>query len=148
MLNTMNQSQEFLPQIESFEEYETFKTNIDALEAAAMKILLKHNLPRLTLRLFSEGTNIVFEYGENQVIKIFPPFHSGQYHSEWLLLKHLDKKLSVNTPKLQYHGEYAGWPYIIMTKLDGTLLETLWADMDYDNKIIIIGELGTLKTIN
>lgn len=133
-----------LPLIHSFEEYEAFKVNIDTLEAAAKQIIHIHQLVELPLKLCSEGTNIVFEHGENQIIKIFPPFHQGQYQSEWLVLRHLHRKLSVNTPTLQYHGELDNWPYIIMTKLEGTLLETLWSNMDYDNKLIIIRELGSL----
>ena len=138
MLDTIKDTNNILPSLLSFEEYEAFKSNMDVLEAAAKKIMHRHQLPEPPLTLFSEGTNIVFEYGENQVIKMFPPFHQGQYQSEWLVLKHLQGKLSVNTPKLQYHGELSGWPYIVMTKLDGTLLETLWGNMDHDNKSIII----------
>lgn len=144
MLDILNDKNETLPLINSFEEFEAFKSNIDVLEALAKKVMLKHQLPELELNLFSEGTNIVFEYGEKQVIKIFPPFHQGQYQSDWLMLTHLQGKLSIHTPALQYHGEYAGWPYIIMTKLGGTLLETLWENMAYDNKVIILRELGAL----
>lgn len=144
MLDTIIDTNNQLPFLHSFEEYEAFKSNIDVLEAAAQKIMHRHHLPELPLTLFSEGTNVVFEYGENQVIKMFPPFHQDQYQGEWLVLKHLQGRLSVNTPTLQYHGELAGWPYIVMTKLEGSLLETLWENMDHDNKLIIIRELGVL----
>lgn len=93
---------------------------------------------------FSEGTNIVFAYGDNSVIKIFPPFHRDQFESELLVLKHLQGKLSVNTPTLEHDGEIFGWPYLIISKLEGTLLETLWERMAYHNKIVIIRELGAL----
>lgn len=144
MLDATINTNNLLPVLHSFEKYEVFKSNIDVLKAAAQKIMHRHHLPELPLTLFSEGTNVVFEYGENQVIKLFPPFHQDQYQSEWLVLKHLQGKLSVNTPTLQYHGEFSGWPYIVMTKLDGTLLETLWEKMSHDNKLIIIRELGAL----
>lgn len=89
MLNIMNDKKDVLPLVDTFEEYEAFKSNLYLLETAAKKIMLRHQLPELKLNLFSEGTNIVFEYGENQVIKMFPPFHRVQYQSEWLVLKHL-----------------------------------------------------------
>ena len=56
----------------------------------------------------------------------------------------MEGKLSVKTPRLQHIGDIAGWPYIMMTKLDGTLLETLWESLAYSNKKIIIHELGAL----
>ena len=140
----MSDTNNILPPIQTFEEYEVFKLKMDVLQNAAKSIMRRHQLPELPLTLFSEGTNIVFEYGDTQVIKIFPPFHHGQYQGEWLVMKQLQGRLSVNTPTLQYHGEFSGWPYIIMTKLEGTLLETLWGEMDVDNKLIIIRELGAL----
>jgi hygromycin-B 7''-O-kinase len=133
-----------LPPIHSFEDYENFKLKTDMHEAAAKQIMHRHCLPQLPLTLFSEGTNIVYECGDQHVIKIFPPFHQEQYQSDWLVMKHLQDKLPVNTPDLQYHGELAEWPYIVMSKLEGTLLETLWPSMHYDNKMIIIRELGSL----
>lgn len=133
-----------LPLIHSNEEYEKFKQQIDVLEDAARKIMHRHQLPNLPLVLFSEGTNIVFAYGKNQVIKIFPPFHQNQYQSERLVLQHVHNKLPVKTPALQHYGEFSGWPYIVMSQLDGTLLETLWEEMDHANKKIILSELGAL----
>lgn len=133
-----------LPLIHSFEEYESFKQHIKRFKDAAKNIMHLHQLPNLPLTLFAEGTNIVFAYGNNQIIKIFPPFHQNQYQSEWLVLQFLQDKLPVKTPTLQYHGEFSGWFYIIMSQLEGTLLETLWEKLDYANKAIILRELGTL----
>jgi len=133
-----------LPSIHSFEEFEVLKQNIKFFENAAKEMMHRHHLPEASLTLFSEGTNIVFAYGEHQVIKIFPPCHFNQFHSDQLALKHLQGKLSVKTPALEYEGEINGWPYIIMTKLEGTLLETLWETMNHENKLVILCELGAL----
>lgn len=133
-----------LPVIHSNEEYEKFKQQFQIMEVAAKKIMHRHQLPDLPLVLFLEGTNIVFAYGNNQVIKIFPPFHQNQYQSERLVLQHVHNKLSVKTPELQYHGEFSGWLYIVMSQLEGTILGTLWEEMDHSNKTIILSELGAL----
>ena len=133
-----------LSSISSFEEFKIFKQKTDVVEAVAREIIERHQLPAAPLKLFSEGTNLVFAYGENTVIKIFPPCHRDQFKSDFLVLKHLQDKLSIETPTVQYEGEIFGWPYIVMTQLDGTLLETLWDKMDHDNKVIILRELGAL----
>lgn len=111
-----------LATVHSFEDYEQLKSTIEAELAGA--IIHKHGLPEALLSLFAEGTNIVFAYGENQVIKIFPPFHQSQFASERLVLKHLDGKLSLETPTLEHEGEVFGWPYLI-SKLEGTPWETM-----------------------
>lgn len=130
--------------IHSFEEYEQLKRQVDILKNIVKEIVDRYHMPTATLTLFSEGTNIVFLYNNSTVIKIFPPFHQDQFDSEQLVLKHLEAKLSVNTPMIQHIGDIAGWPYIVMTKLDGTLLETLWETLEYSNKKIILQELGSL----
>ncbi len=146
MVNFLDQTDlnPILSSISSFEGYEKFKIKINVLKDMAKAIIHQHQLPDAPLVLFSEGTNIVFEYGDDKVIKIFPPFHQSQFNSEFLVLKHLEGKLSVKTPMIQYHGKIMDWPYIIMTKLEGVLLETLWEDMGDSNKMVIIRELGLL----
>lgn len=130
--------------VHSNEDFEELKLNLELIEYAAKEIIHRHHLPEASLTLFSEGTNIVFAYGDSQVIKIFPAFHHDQFKSDLMVLKHLQGKLSIKTPKPEYEGELAGWPYIIMTKLEGTLLETLWGKMAHDNKVIIMRQLGAL----
>jgi hygromycin-B 7''-O-kinase len=130
--------------INSFEEFEKLKLNIKFLESVAEEIMQRHQLPEASLELYSEGTNIVFACGASKVIKIFPPFHQASFKSDLLVLKHLEGKCSIKTPVVEVSGELAGWPYIIMNKLEGTLLETLWEKMGHDNKVVIIRELGSL----
>lgn len=136
---TLNQT---LSVIHTYEDYEKLKRNIE--EDVVRAVIHQQQLPEALLMPFSEGTNIVFAYGDTSVIKIFPPFHRDQFESELLVTKHLKGKLSIDTPTLEYEGEIFGWPYLIISKLEGTLLETLWENMAYNNKIVIIRELGTL----
>jgi hygromycin-B 7''-O-kinase len=131
-----------LSTIHTFEDYEQLKHTIEV--DLAKRVIQQHQLPEAALVPFPEGTNIVFSYGENQVIKIFPPFHQNQFESEQLVLNHLKGKLSVKTPVLEHEGAIFGWPYLIISKLEGALLETLWETMPHPNKMLIIQELGAL----
>lgn len=140
-MNTLNQT---LASIKSFEEFETLKQNSNTFKHVVREILVRHHLPLSPLTSFSEGSNIVFSYEDRLVIKLYPPFHQDQFKSERLILKALEGNLSVKTPALKGEGEIAGWPYIIMTQLEGTLLETLWDTLDHHNKLIIMDELGSL----
>lgn len=133
-----------LSSIHSFEEFEQFKSNTEILESIARAVMQECRLPKASLALFAEGTNIVFDYGNQKVIKIFPPFHQHQFNNDLLVLNHLKGKLSIKTPIIEFKGDIYGWPYLVMTKLEGILLETLWENMDHHNKVIIIRELGAL----
>src|SRR5262249_15463694 len=114
---------EVLSSITTYEDFEKLKLNLEVLEAIARIVIDRHQLPAAKLTLFTEGTNIVFDYGNHQVIKIFPSFHQHQFKSDSLVLHHLKGKLSIKTPIIEHEGEIEGWPYLVMTKLDGTLLE-------------------------
>lgn len=141
MINNINH---LLASINSFEEFEELKLNSNIFKEIAEIILAHHGLPLKPLTLFSEGSNVVFSYDKSFVIKLFPPFHQDQFENERLVLKTLTGKLSVETPTICYDNEIAGWPYIIMTKLSGTLLEKLWHTLNDSNKLVIIKELGSL----
>ncbi len=132
-----------LPLTNSFEEFEELKLVNGLFENIAKEIIAYHDLPHKPFQLF-EGTNIVFSYGNDRIIKIYPPFHQEQFTNEVLVLKHLKKKLSVQTPEIEYEGTLSGWPYIITNRLDGVLLEGLWEKLNDENKTILIRELGTL----
>lgn len=140
----MNNINNRLASISSFEEFEKLKLAGQILEDIIKEILACHNLPMKPLTPFSEGTNIVFSYNDDLVIKVFPPFHQDQFESERLVLKALEGNLSVETPIIHYEGKIAGWPYIIATQLKGTLLENLWNTLSHSNKLVIIKELGSL----
>lgn len=142
--NKMNNIYNTLTSINSFEEFEQLKLNSTMFEEVMEEILANHHLPLKPLELFSEGTNIVFSYDNNLVIKLYPSFHQDQFESERLVLRALESNLSIETPSIRYEGEITGWPYIIMTQLDGTLLETLWLTLDHDNKLAIMREIGAL----
>lgn len=132
-----------LPTVETFEEYESLKHNQAMFESAAKVITAHHQLVEAPLSRL-EGTNVVFSFGSNRIIKIYPPFHLEQFTNEVLVMKHLAKKLSVETPEIEFEGNIDGWPYLITNQLDGVLLEGLWENLEDDNKIIIIRELGEL----
>jgi hygromycin-B 7''-O-kinase len=139
----MSKTHSILPYINSDNEYEKLNLDDELFKNAAREILARHNLPEAPLSLLS-GTNIVFAYGNNRIIKMFPPMHQSQFMSEALVMKHLYSKLTVATPAIEYEGEITGWPYIIMNRLDGIPLEGLWEKLDQHNKVIIIRELGSL----
>lgn len=135
---------QILSSIRTFKQFEKLKQQPEVLEHLTTAILNQHQLPEEPLILFSESTNIVFEYGDHTVIKIYPPFHLEQFKAELLVLKHIEGRLFVKTPTVKYDGIIGDWPYIIMAKLEGTLLEKMWEKLDHSNKLIIIRELGEL----
>lgn len=133
----------FLPNPTTFDEYEAIKQQASLFESIAKEIIDYHQLSDESITLL-EGTNIVFSLGDKRVLKLYPPFHHEQFTSEVLVIKHLTKKLPVATPEVEHEGIISGWPYVIMSRLEGVLLEGLWEVIGEDNKSSLIQELGAL----
>jgi hygromycin-B 7''-O-kinase len=95
-----------LPSIHSYEEFDNLNLNDPIFINAAREIMARHQLPDAPLSRF-EGTNIIFAFGSDRVMKIYPPVHRDQFSSEVLVMKHLHQKLSINTPAIECHHESA-----------------------------------------
>ena len=118
--------------------------DIEPFKRAAVRIANRHQVPNDSLNLFPDGSNIIFAHGSHQVIKIFPALLKDQFDSERLVLKHLQHRLAISTPSLEYSGEFEGWPYLIMSRVEGETLESLWVNLPFENKLTLIQEIGSL----
>jgi hygromycin-B 7''-O-kinase len=94
--------------------------------------------------VFGTGTNLVVSFND-LILKIFPPFHRGQFISERSTLRVLAGQLSIDVPRLVAEGERDGWPYLIITLLSGVLAADVWAELDEADKESVLRQLG--KTI-
>ena len=135
-----------LPRFESIQEYDEMrlKLDVEVFKGVAFQIAERHHLPKERLQLFPDGTNVIFSYGPSRVIKLFQPLLKGQFESERLVLKNLQSKLSVPTPVPEFQGEFDGWPYLIMSKVEGETLESIWVDLEFENKVTLMREIGLL----
>lgn len=91
-----------------------------------------------------EGTVLVALLGREQVLKCYPPFLCDHAAFERGLLARLDGRLSLPTPRLLASGEQAGWTWIRMSQLPGTLLLARWPLMDEAARLALLRRLGAL----
>ena len=110
------------------------------LEAAA-EIGRRHSLTIAELCRSAHGENIVIEAGDRYFIKIYAPFRD-QFRRELASLELTRQWTALETPRIVAHGEFEGWPYIVMTRLDGTRLTEVWSTLDTESQIAIAVQLG------
>jgi hygromycin-B 7''-O-kinase len=96
------------------------------------------------VRAFADGSNLVAALGEGHVLKLFAPFLAHQHESERAALRHLDGKVGVATPALVGEGEHQGWPWLIMTRVEGEPLHAVWPALDDDARRALLHDLGAL----
>ena len=91
-----------------------------------------------------EGSNLVLALGSQAILKIYPPPHRAQFQSEVAGLRHLENRLSVETPKLLAQGGGNGWSWLIMSRLAGEVGSAIWGDCDRAQKATLLQDIGRL----
>lgn len=108
----------------------------------ATDIARHHGLTVTTPHMFTTGTNLVVALNARLILKLFPPIFRSQYVSERTTLLQLDGRLALPIPEIVVEGECDGWPYLIMTRLNGVLGADIWRDIPEDQKERILGQIG------
>ncbi len=91
-----------------------------------------------------EGTVLVAGVGEQQVLKLYPPFLHDHWAFERGLLQRLQGRLTVPTPELQASGEQQGWVWTLMSRLPGQPLTRVWAGLDEARRCALLRQIGAL----
>jgi hygromycin-B 7''-O-kinase len=101
---------------------------------------LGHGSKRLTK--FTEGSLPVYDLGDELVLKLYPTADLDDLAIEEPVLRALAGRLPVPTPGVVAAGRFDGWGYLLMDKLHGTDLRTLWPVLDRDAKRALARQAG------
>jgi hygromycin-B 7''-O-kinase len=96
------------------------------------------------VRQMSEGTVLVALLGEQQALKLYPPFLRDHFEFECAALARLGDRLRVPTPVLLNTGTHQGWPWLLMTQLAGEPLTAVWPTLSEAKKCALLASLGAL----
>ncbi|WP_026677081.1 aminoglycoside phosphotransferase family protein [Fictibacillus gelatini] len=127
--------------ISSWEEWKEIFTNEVYWEAAIKEICKKENIKCHSVQKGYPGTHAVFMIDGVYVLKIFMPLIPNDFYSERDTYLHL-KDVNLPIPRLIAVGQYGGWNYLIVTKIEGEAVREVFDNMTESNKIEIARELG------
>jgi hygromycin-B 7''-O-kinase len=102
-----------------------------------------HGLPASELTAARDGTTVVF-LTERHVIKLYPPFWESGAAAESTILAHVEGKLGVPTPAVLATGQLDGWPYLVMTRLQGVILVDVWQGLAEPHRRSVAHQLGEI----
>ena len=133
-----------LPGFSDVAAYDAWRARIASrwLPVAA-DIARAHTLPAPS-HAFARGTNLVAALGDALILKIYPPQLAHQFISERAALAQLAGRLGIAIPEIVAEGERDGWPYLIITRLPGTVANEIWPDLGEAEKERVIGRLGAV----
>ncbi|NOJ50609.1 aminoglycoside phosphotransferase family protein [Bradyrhizobium archetypum] len=131
-----------LPAFADYEAFRPFRAAPSQWLPIARDIARGHGLACTAPHVFSTGTNLVLALDEELILKIFPPFLRGQFASERSTLAQLHGRLRLAIPEIVVEGERDGWPYLVITRLSGTLGADAWPSLPERDKERVLVEIG------
>lgn len=131
-----------LPVLSDFEAFQAWRADTSHWLPVALDIAHGHGLKTAAPHVFTTGTNLVVGLGDELILKIFPPIHRAQFVSERASLMQLHGRLSIPIPDILFEGERDGWPYLIITRLHGTVGSEVWPALPEDQKERVLGQIG------
>jgi hygromycin-B 7''-O-kinase len=125
-------------------------------DVAALRALLREDAPwRPAMAVIAErhgiagaqvraatGSSVVFMAGDDLVIKLYAPMWRAQLDAEGDVLPRVRGRIGVATPELIASGELEGWPYLVMRRLGGAALGTVWPEVPASEQVAIVEQLG------
>ncbi|MBR0961797.1 aminoglycoside phosphotransferase family protein [Bradyrhizobium japonicum] len=131
-----------LPHLTDAESFRAFRTAPSRWLPIARDIARSHGLDAGAPHVFATGTNLVVGLGEKLILKIFPPLLRAQFVSERGSLTQLAGRLHLPIPEIVAEGMRNGWPYLIITRLAGTLGSEVWPHLPEDQKERLLRQIG------
>lgn len=113
---------------------------------AIVDLCHQHGLSSTNLIPFVDGSNLIVSVADEFVIKVFPPFHRNQWESEYRALRRFwTDDVLIPIPRLVQYGEREDrWTYVILSKLPGVTLESIWPELTIAGKIACMERIGTI----
>jgi hygromycin-B 7''-O-kinase len=133
-----------LPSLADYESYRAWRTETSQCLPIALDIARGHGLSPAEPHIFATGTNLVVALDARLILKIFPPMLRSQFISERGSLLQLRGRLSLPIPEIVAEGERDGWPYLVITRLDGIVGSDVWPALLEAQKERVLGEIGAV----
>ncbi|WP_027549826.1 phosphotransferase [Bradyrhizobium sp. Cp5.3] len=131
-----------LPVFADAESFRVWRSDPRLWLPIAIDIARSHGLEARAPQVFSTGTNLVVGLDEQRILKIFPPLLRAQFVSERGSLAQLAGRLSLPIPEIVAEGERDGWPFLVITRLAGTLGSEAWPHLAEDQKERVLRQIG------
>jgi hygromycin-B 7''-O-kinase len=91
---------------------------------------------------FPSGSLPVYAVGDRLVLKLYPPISWEHWQVEDRVLRAVEGRLPVPTPRVEGAGEFRGWRYLLMTRLCGEPLTEVWPRTSERDRDRLATELG------
>jgi hygromycin-B 7''-O-kinase len=131
-----------LPTIPDLAAYRRIYRDEQTWLPAMHAICAQQGLDPAQLAFAPPGSHVVFRVGSKLYVKLFAPLWRSDYVSERAVLSALDGHAELPIPRLVAEGEIEGWPYIVITAVQGTPLCEVWDRLSESERVQVCCQCG------
>ena len=132
-----------MPCADSIEAFEAVVRDEDALRPGVLALCRALGLEDSGLHRLPTGSLPLYAV-DGLVLKLFPPVYATEEPVETTVLAAVNAHLPVATPTVQTAGEHDGWRYVLMDRLPGVDLSTVWGTLARDRRKHLARQVGGL----
>ncbi|MFI9155245.1 phosphotransferase family protein [Streptomyces sp. NPDC053367] len=132
-----------LPAVETDEQWDAIVPDEAVMRPGVEDLCGRLGLAGAPLTRFADGSQPVYAVGDEHVLKLFPAAAAADGLAEARVLAHLQGRLPVPTPRVRDFGTYEnGWRYVLMSRLHGENLATVWERLSRPQRERVVTEVG------
>lgn len=131
-----------MPPITDRTDLSVNRKNLPRFEAGLRQILRDCGLGEVTLTNTVGGSMPVFGVNDDLIVKLFPHTRQPHFNTEVAALRRLAGKTPFAVPEIKSAGDFGSWFYVIMTRVPGVQLASLWREADDAKKQTLLTNLG------
>src|ERR1700747_3582454 len=135
---------DFLPSFTDYDSFRAWRADTSRWLPVVLDLARSQRVAGPAPRVFGTGTNLVVALDARLILKIFPPMLRSQFASERGSLSELRGRLSLPIPEIVAEGERDGWPYLVITRLDGVVGAQVWPSLPEEQKERVLKQIGAI----
>lgn len=138
-----------LPPAATEEAFASIRQDEAVLRPGVERLCQRLGVDAARLTRYAAGSRPVYAAGD-LVLKLFPPVATWpRWRVEAEVLAAVHGRLPTPTPQVQATGEHDGWGYLLMSRLPGIPLDTVWDQVPAAGRDRLAGQLGeTIATLH
>jgi hygromycin-B 7''-O-kinase len=132
-----------LPVVATDAQFATVRRDEARLRPGVLALCRRLGHGDVEVTRFPDGSLPVYAVGDRYVLKLYPPTCREHWEVEDRVLRTIDGRLPVPTPRVEESGQFGDWRYVMMTRLRGEPLTEVWPRTGQRDRDRLAEQLGT-----
>lgn len=132
-----------LPPEMTLDAYGPYRQDVAGWLPHLAELARRHGLSGELTPILS-GSNLIAAAEPDVILKVYAPPFATDFAVERAGLRAAYGKLGVAVPEILEEGVHHGWPYLVLRRLPGVMLQTAWRDVPAPERVRLAEQLGSV----